>query len=112
MANPNSPVELDTQASKQSSVTSQKHLRLANIWRRISCVTTENLMVEMQEWLISGSSLYYHLQAQALGMTHTLTCQPSSAVPPDGPSVIASVIKGRCRNVSVVGSLCPGRYIS
>ena len=112
MTNPNSPVELNTQTSKQSSVTSQNHLCLANIWRRIPCITTENFMVEMQEWLISGSSLYCHLQAQVLVMTHMLTCQPLSAEPPDGPSVIASVIKGRCRNVSIVGSLCPGWYFS
>jgi hypothetical protein len=111
MTNPNSPVEFNTQTSNQSSVTSLNHLRLANIRGWIPCVATENFMVEMQEWLISGSSLYCHLQAQALAMTHMLTCQPSSAVPPDGPSVTSSVIAGRCRNASVVGSLCPGQYI-
>ena len=109
LTNPNSPVEFNTQTSDQSSVTSLDHLRLANIWGRISCVATENFMVEMQEWLISGSSSHCHLLAQALTMTHMLTRQPSSAVPPDGPSVI--VITGRCRNISVVGSLCPGQYI-
>ena len=111
MTNPNSPVELNPQTSNQSSVTSLNHRRLVNIWgwTRIPCVATENFMVEMQERLISGSSLYHHLRAQALEMTHMLTCQPSSALPPDGPSVI--VITGRCRNTSAVGSRYPGRYI-
>ena len=106
----NSPMEFETQTRNQGSLTSLNHLRLANKRGRIPCVATENFMVEMQEWLISGSSLYCHLRAQTLAMTHMLTCQPSSALPPDGPSVI--VTTGRCRNISAVGSLCPGRYIS
>lgn len=68
-------------------------------------------MVEMQERLISGSSLSCHLQVDnhRLAMTYMLMCQPSLALPPDGPSVI--VIIGRCRNIRVVGSLCPEWYI-